>query len=1449
MGTATPGLESDSVDPALGECHAEAVFPSLSSYRPGALRWLLYLCLLTGAMALASGATHAGETQDGSFIQTYCLDCHSGPEPKGDVSLQSHLTPADWEATPLLTSLIAEQTSSGAMPPEQAPQPTAGERIAFLDALQSALAKVARQSAGDPGDVVLRRLNNAEYTYTLRDLSGIASLEPAATFPTDSASGEGFLNQGQSLVMSPSLLIKYLEAAREFSQLLFLLPDGIDFSYSTSRRDRTEALLSSIRSFYRRFSVEGADSSLNLQGIRFSTRDGGVIPLGVYLRATLELRSRGALVSNPADPTDRAILDMADSEGLSPHYLSLLWNTLNSTNESPILGPLRRAWRDAHPNSEAGLASYVTLWQSSLWRFTTVGHIGKRDGPKAWQEPVSPIIHTQELRLDLEDRSNNGALDVYVEVGDAGDPTRDDLVILDNLRLTFPDQPDLPLSDLPRLLAMEQHAVAVVRSQSASCLRLAATLDYPLDHLELRSLAASNGLEPALFTAWCDLLGISRNTTAITDHLSIALKSIGGHDFVQGWNGGGDLSVIANASAQSVRIPGNLKPFSVAVHPSPTHAAIISWQSPVHGRVVITGEIEHAHPECGNGTMWSLQMQGGARRQTLARGTTHGSTPIPIHLDRRFTVHTGDVISLSINARDGNHACDLTSIQLTIRDDTHQWDLSSDVAPNILSGNPLPDAYNNSGVWHFHSKPSEPLPDSGLFSPDSLLSAWAEEDTDQIELAQQLDQLLHSTPAPSSDNSANARLSRVLLSPHGPLLGPLLRQDITNDGSIAPNHPSRPLSAEITHNATTRPSPINIEELFGRHPDGLTLPANSICLRAPALLRLTLPSRWTENGQLVAKVRLAGQATSSGSVQVRLMDAEEWSSLAPETQLAKGLQPGVPILANAKSPGELRISQACEDFRSLFPAALCYSKIVPVDEVVTLTLFYREDDHLRRLMLSQAERDELDRLWSHLHYVSQDALKQVDAFEQLWQYATQDADPSAFEPLRKPIYEKAEQYRRWLLETEPVHLQALSSFASRAYRRPLTTKEQADILSFYQSQRDEQIDHEDSLRLTLTRILVSPDFLYRIESPPDGHVSRRVSAWELATRLSYFLHASTPDAELLRAAEAGLLNTPDGILQQTRRLLKHPRIRRLSSEFATAWLHLYDFTSLDEKSPRHFPEFSGLQATMLEETERFFTAMFQQDRPILDIINADYSYLNEALARFYTIPEEVWNKAHETENGWRLVRGLEQYSRGGILTHASILSRQSGASRTSPILRGNWIAEVLLGDKLPPPPKNVPQLPADEAAETRTVRELTEMHSTDPSCYGCHRLIDPYGYTLEAFDAIGRHRQTDLAGRHIDDAAKVVDGTHVQGLDGLREYLLHSKGDIISRQFCKKLLGYALGRRVLLSDSPLLDEMIRNLKTSDYRVSTAIENIVLSPQFLEIRGRDQGESAVSLNSQ
>jgi len=474
-------------------------------------------------------------------------------------------------------------------------------------------------------------------------------------------------------------------------------------------------------------------------------------------------------------------------------------------------------------------------------------------------------------------------------------------------------------------------------------------------------------------------------------------------------------------------------------------------------------------------------------------------------------------------------------------------------------------------------------------------------------------------------------------------------------------------------------------------------------------------------------------------------------------------------------------------------------------------------------------------LWAELRFVSQDALTLVDAFGQLWQYATQDADPKVFEPLREPIKERAARFREEQAKAEPLHLQAAIEFARRVYRRPLTEEERQGLRGLYQQLRTEGLAHDESIRFVIARALVAPAFLYRAESPGPGKDASPVNEWEMASRLSYFLWSSLPDGALRQNAAAGRLQGGDAIAREARRMLKDEKVRRLAIEFGCAWLHIHGFDTLDEKSERHFPTFVGLRGAMYEESIQFFTDFFQNDRPVIDLLDSDRTFLNEALAKHYGIPGVQGPE-------WRMVSGIRQHGRGGILGQAAVLAKQSGASRTSPILRGNWLCEVLLGEKLPKPPKEVPRLPEDEAGtDGLTVRQLVEKHSSDTRCSGCHRRMDPYGFALEAYDAIGRRRERDLGDRPVMTRVTAPDHTEFEDMAGLRAYLVGKRRDVFVRQFCRKLLGYALGRSVQLSDGPLLNEMHASLKANEYRVSAAIETLVRSPQFLNIRGRDAAE--------
>ncbi|MCA9270431.1 MAG: DUF1588 domain-containing protein, partial [Planctomycetales bacterium] len=296
------------------------------------------------------------------------------------------------------------------------------------------------------------------------------------------------------------------------------------------------------------------------------------------------------------------------------------------------------------------------------------------------------------------------------------------------------------------------------------------------------------------------------------------------------------------------------------------------------------------------------------------------------------------------------------------------------------------------------------------------------------------------------------------------------------------------------------------------------------------------------------------------------------------------------------------------------------------------------------------------------------------------------------------------------------------------------------------------------------------------------------------------------------------------------RMLKDERVRALAIEFGAQWIHVRGFDAMQEKNERLFPTFDErLRGAMYEETILFFQDLFQNDRRPTEILEADYAYLNQTLAEHYGVPGV-------TGDHWRRVDGVRQYGRGGILGMASVQAKQSGASRTSPVLRGNWVVETLLGEKLPRPPANVPQLPEEETGNGGlTMRQVVEKHVSDPACSICHRRIDPFGFALEHYDPIGRLRDKDLGGLPVDAQAKLRDGTEFEGIDGLRDYLLTEKKDVFVRLFCRRLAGYALGRSTTIADEPLIDAMAAKMHAGGGAAAAALE-VVQSRQFRSIRG-------------
>ena len=400
----------------------------------------------------------------------------------------------------------------------------------------------------------------------------------------------------------------------------------------------------------------------------------------------------------------------------------------------------------------------------------------------------------------------------------------------------------------------------------------------------------------------------------------------------------------------------------------------------------------------------------------------------------------------------------------------------------------------------------------------------------------------------------------------------------------------------------------------------------------------------------------------------------------------------------------------------------------------------------------------------------------------------------------------------------------LQRFAFRAWRRELAGSEKEGITTAYQDARGRGLDAESSAREVLTRILVSPDFLFKLEESGEPGI-QPVSLWELATRLSYFLWASTPDAQLLQAAKDGRLSTPEGRAEQVTRMLADSKSAGLAREFSTQLFEIHGFESHNSVDAKSFPGFTpGLRADMMAESLGFFEYIVCEDRPVQEILLADYTFLNERLARHYGIPGI-------TGGGFRKVP-VSKYQRGGVLGMGSVLTKTSYPQRTSPVRRGNWLLTKVLGMTTPPPPNNVPEL--DAVIGAKTLREKLFRHRTDEACASCHDKIDPLGFSLEAFDAIGRLRTHDDTGQPVDDSAALRDGTTFKGITGLRDYL-GKNGDHFNGFFARKLVGYATGRAVIPTDRGLVNSITAQLGEGEGKFSVAVQAIVGSRQFLTRR--------------
>jgi hypothetical protein len=400
----------------------------------------------------------------------------------------------------------------------------------------------------------------------------------------------------------------------------------------------------------------------------------------------------------------------------------------------------------------------------------------------------------------------------------------------------------------------------------------------------------------------------------------------------------------------------------------------------------------------------------------------------------------------------------------------------------------------------------------------------------------------------------------------------------------------------------------------------------------------------------------------------------------------------------------------------------------------------------------------------------------------------------------------------------------VSTLARRAYRRPVTESDLAFVGQVANLRPiGNRPDFESGIETALQRILASPKFIFRIErDPPGGPAVHRITDLELASRLSFFLWSSIPDDELLNAASQGQLRNPAALDRQVRRMLADPKAEALVSNFAGQWLHLRNVPNVLPNSDL-FPDFDdNLRQSMRRETELLFESIIREDRNVLDLLTADYTFVNERLARHYGIPDIYGSRFRRV--------AITDDARRGLLGQASILAVTSHAERTSPVVRGKFILENILGTPVPPPPPDVPALKETAAGETpKTMREQMAEHRANPACATCHKIMDPIGFALENFDAVGEWR-TREAGGAIDASGELADGTKIDGAVALRQALV-SRPEMFAGTLTEKLLTYGLGRGLDYHDMPVVRAIVRDAARDDYRFSAIVLGIVHSAPF------------------
>lgn len=636
---------------------------------------------------------------------------------------------------------------------------------------------------------------------------------------------------------------------------------------------------------------------------------------------------------------------------------------------------------------------------------------------------------------------------------------------------------------------------------------------------------------------------------------------------------------------------------------------------------------------------------------------------------------------------------------------------------------------------------------------------------------------------------------------------------------------------------------------FGRSPDGSTMGPDDFAITGPVAFELPAPPA---GGVVEFQADAELGADRNGVVRVTVTERAEGTPRDARTRT---------VFADRASQGYQAYRAGMAEYASLLPpnshgeANPADKDPVPApfdnsynspehDAFVIKVKYQRTDAFFTENLVDGADRDRLNQAWHDLlgswpyhnaylgllaeHYKVDLRGRGIADFGPGQVAALPEAMRDSVTALRKHY----DDTMKALVAAQPGHVDDAVAFASRAWRRPVTNAEKARLKSFYLRSRAENgLDHESALRALLARILVSPSFLYRME-PVADRGERALNGWELASRLSFFLWASVPDDELRRAAAAGELAKPALLARQVQRMSADPKARRLATEFFGQWLGFYGFDEFRGVDTTRFPEFTPeVRTAMYEEAVATFEHLVREKRPLKELLHADYTFLNEPLAKFYGVSAEL-----TTKDSLMKVEGANAFNRGGALRLGAILTATSAPLRTSPVKRGDWLLRRILGTPTPPPPADAGSLPSDPANfGGLTLRARLDEHKRNPACANCHLRIDPLGFPLEEFDAVGRTREKYPDGAPVDVTGEFADKSTIVGAKGLLTYL-QSRDELVRKTFARKLLGYALGRAVQASDRPLIDELVAAGDGASF--SDLAIRIVASRQFRHRQGVD-----------